>query len=443
MGQIIYKVREKCKNHPEWSYKSVIYELNTRQFTPEGTFAAATEQLPRLAALGIDIVWIMPIFPIGRDRRKGTLGSFYSIADYTAVNEEFGSLDDFRAMVNKAHSLGMRVILDWVANHTARDARWTREHPDWYVWNEERGEIETPFDWSDTAKLDYGNLAMRDEMIRSMRYWLREAKIDGFRCDMAMLVPLDFWERATTELTLEMEGQNRELFMLAESEGPEFHNAFDATYSWELHHIFNDIAHGKANCYTLGERLSTENSVYPFSALRMLFTSNHDENSWNGSAIRRMGEASPAFAALTFMLSGMPLIYNGQECSLERSLEFFEHDPIDWSKLETEQGQRATALYSELCKLKHSHPALTAGERGGNIEAVNNNQPWRIFAIKRVVDDRVVIAVFNLSNTPADVEFYDCDFCGTYSLLGSDEQAVLSSNANFHIPAWGFSIYYR
>lgn len=443
MGQIIYKVRQECKKHPEWSYKSVIYELNTRQFTAQGTFAAATEHLPRLAALGIDILWIMPIFPIGRERRKGTCGSYYSIADYTAVNEEFGSLDDFRQFVNRAHSLGMRVILDWVANHTARDARWAREHPDWYVWNEAKGEIETPFDWSDTAKLDFSNAAMRDEMIRSMRFWLRETKIDGYRCDMAMLVPIDFWDRATAELTLEMEGQGRELFMLAESEGPEFHNAFDATYGWELHHIFNSIAQGEANCYTLGERLSHENSIYPYSAMRMQFTSNHDENSWNGSAITRMGVAAPAFAALSFMLSGMPLIYNGQECSLERSLEFFERDPIDWKKLESEGGRRATTLYSDLCRLKHTHPALAAGEQGGNIAAISNSEPWRVFAIKREVEGRIVIGVFNLSNTSANIEFYDDDFRGAYKQLGADNEAILSSNSPFHIPAWGYFVYYK
>lgn len=443
MGQIIYKVRQECKVHPDWSYRSVIYELNTRQFTPEGTFTAAAEHLPRLAALGVDILWIMPIFPIGRDRRKGSCGSYYSIADYTAVNEEFGSLDDFRQLVNKAHSLGMRVILDWVANHTARDARWTREHPDWYVWNEEKGEIETPFDWSDTAKLDFSNAAMRDEMIRSMRYWLREVKIDGYRCDMAMLVPLDFWDRATAELTLEMKGQQRELFMLAEAEGPEFHNAFDATYGWELHHIFNSIANGTGNCYTLGERLGLENSTYPYSAFKMLFTSNHDENSWNGSAIHRMGEAAPAFAALSFVLSGMPLIYNGQECSLERSLEFFERDPIDWSKLDSEKGKFATALYKDLCTLKHSHPALGAGEGGGNIWGVSNSEPWRVFAIKRVVDERVVIAIFNFSNTPATIKFYDDDFAGSYNELGREEQAVLHSNTDFYLPAWGYHIYHK
>ncbi len=443
MGNMIYKVREDSKTHPTWTNIAVLYELNTRQFTPEGTFKAAAEHLPRLAKLGVDIIWMMPIFPIGRERRKGTLGSYYSIADYTAINEEFGTLDDFRDFVHKAHSLGLYVIVDWVANHTARDARWTREHPDWYEWDSAKGEIATPFDWSDTAKLNYNNDEMRTEMIRSMRYWLREVKIDGFRCDMAMLVPNDFWERATVELTLEMNGQERELFMLAEAEGGEFHRAFDATYAWELHHILNRISRGEADCYALGDRLSYENSILPHSAIRMQFTSNHDENSWNGSAIERMGDSAFAFTALTFLLSGMPLIYNGQECGLSRRLEFFEKDAINWSKLDSEKGSRFNALYRDLCKLKHTHPTLEAGATGGNIEGVNNNKPWQVFAVKRKIMDKIVIGIFNFSPIETEVEFYDEDFSGIYSELGSNESIELISNQHYNLGHWGFKLFYR
>lgn len=443
MGDIIYRVREQSKNHPSWASNAVIYELNTRQFTPEGTLSAAQTHLERLSELGVDIIWLMPIYPIGRERRKGTLGSYYSIADYTAVNEEFGTIEDLRNFVDAAHSLKIHVILDWVANHTARDARWVREHPDWYEWDSEKSEIATPFDWSDTAKLNFANDEMRTEMIRSMRYWLREARIDGFRADMAMLVPLEFWERATNELSLEMEGQGRELFMLAEAEGPEFHTAFDATYSWEEHHLINKIAQGNTDCYALGERLSYENSIYPYSAMRMHFTSNHDENSWSGSAIERMGDALEAMNVLTFILSGMPLIYNGQECSLGRRLEFFEKDTINWSKLNSDKGRKMSDLYRNLCLLKHTHPALAAGSLGGDIIGVSNNKPWQVFAVKRKIMGRVVIAIFNFNTIETEVELYDEDFKGEYSVMGSNEMITLHDNYQMHIPRWGYKIFYK
>ncbi len=443
MGSMIYRVNRGVKNHPSWASRAVIYELNTRQMTPEGTFRASIEHLPRLKAMGVDIIWLMPIFPIGAERRKGELGSYYSIADYRAVNPEFGEIEDFQAFVDCAHSLEMYVIVDWVANHTARDAKWVEQHPDWYEWNYDLGEIVTPFDWSDTAKLNYANKDMQDEMIASMRYWVEEIGIDGFRCDMAMLVPLDFWQRATSELAEVVESQDRELYMLAEAEGPEFHSAFDATYAWEEHHILGRIAKGQANCYTLGERLGYENSIYDYGVHRMHFTSNHDENSWNGSAIERLGAGTEALAALTFLLSGTPLIYSGQEVGNDRTLQFFDRDTIEWEKLSnSSRGKSLTKLYTELCALKHSHPALEAGDRGGDLIGIDNNKPWQVFAIKRKVAGRVVIGIFNLHNDPIDVQFYDEDFTGQYNLLGSEEKVSLSSDTYHNLGGWEFKIFY-
>lgn len=445
MSNLLYRCQRSGKQHPLWSYNAVVYELNIRQFTPSGTLAEAVGEMVRLRELGVNLIWIMPIFPIGELRRKGSGGSYYSIKDYRAVNAEFGTMEDFCALVDQAHRLGMRVILDWVANHTARDARWTVEHPDWYEWDEALGEIVTPYDWDDTAKLDFSNCQMQDEMVRSMEYWIEQADIDGFRCDMAMLVPIEFWNMATHELTDFMRARGRELFMLAEAEGEVFHrHAFDATYTWELHHLFNKIAQGQANAYALGERLAHENTLYDSSAFRLLFTSNHDENSWNGSEWTRMGAAAPTFAALTFVLSGIPLIYNGQEVALGRALAFFERDPIEWSELRTNDlARRVEERYIELCALKHTHKALRAGDRGGDIYTIQNSEPWRIFAIKRSVGDSVVIALFNLSDTDANVEFHDEDFAGEYSQIGSAEKAVLYSAQNFMLPAWSYFIYYK
>ncbi|MFI3298370.1 MAG: alpha-amylase family glycosyl hydrolase [Rikenellaceae bacterium] len=444
MGKIIYKVNSGCKTHPQWAYNSVIYELNMRQFTPKGTILAATKELERLKALGVDVIWLMPIFPIGNERRKGTLGSYYSIQDYTAVNPEFGTFNQLCKFVNTAHSLDIKVIIDWVANHTSRDAKWTIEHPDWYEFDAAVGEIATPFDWSDTAKLDYNNQEMRTEMINSMKFWVEKAGIDGFRCDMAMLVPLDFWERATREL-IQIMPDGRELFMLAEAEGAEFHRAFDATYCWEEHHIINRLAKSEVSCFDLGGRLEYENSQYDNDALRMHFTSNHDENSWNGSAIERLGDSAESLAALTFMLSGMPLIYNGQEAGLDHRLEFFEKDSINWKGLRKSQRSKdIEALYTNLCELKHTHPALMAGRNGGDIIGLDNDKPAEIFAIQRkVADNRVVIAIFNFTGNPQEVTIYDEEFRGEFTLFGSDNSVTLSPCEKLYLKSWGFQIYYK
>lgn len=210
---------------PEWVKNAVIYEVNVRQYTPEGTFNAFTEHLPRLKTLGVDILWFMPVNPIGVKNRKGPLGSYYSVKDYTAVNPEFGTMEDFRRLVEQVHEQGMYAIIDWVPNHTAWDHRWTKEHPDWYK-QDEKGEFVSPFDWTDVIQLDYDNEEMRQEMIEEMIFWIRESDIDGYRCDVAHMVPVDFWDEARKELD-----KVKPVFMLAESDQYFLHkNAFDMTY---------------------------------------------------------------------------------------------------------------------------------------------------------------------------------------------------------------------
>ena len=233
--------------HPDWSYSSVVYEMNVRQYTPEGTLAAAARHLPRLKELGVDVVWLMPVYPIGVKERKGTLGSYYAISDYEAVNPEFGTLEDFDRFVADAHRLGLRVILDWVANHTSPDARWIEERPaDWYV-RDSLGNTIVQYDWTDIAKLDYGNTDMRAAMAAAMRFWLNRG-IDGFRCDMACEVPIDFWQQTLPALRKEYPG----IYLLAEGEAPALHDgAFDASYAWELHHLLNDIAQGRKSAADL------------------------------------------------------------------------------------------------------------------------------------------------------------------------------------------------
>jgi glycosidase len=327
---------------PEWSKNATIYEVNIRQFTKEGTFSAFQKHLPRLKAMGVDILWLMPIHPIGEKNRKGSLGSYYAVKDYKAVNPEFGNLQDFNALVKSAHDLGMKLIIDWVANHTSPDNVWVDQgHKDWYTLDS-TGNLQPTIgtDWWDVADLNFDNQNMRTEMIESMKYWLTASNIDGFRCDVAGWVPLDFWVTAKQELD-----KVKPIFFLAESEGPEQHQAFHMTYAWELHHLMNKIAQGKENIDVLRAYLEKDKS-YPTSAYRMSFTSNHDENSWNGTEMERMGEARFAMAVMAATIEGMPLVYNGQETSLDRRLAFFEKDEIDWTKMD---------LVSFYDKLLHLH----------------------------------------------------------------------------------------
>ena len=346
--------------HPEWAYNSVIYEMNVRQYTPEGTFAAATEEFPRLKKLGVDVIWLMPVYPIGVEQRKGTLGSYYAISDYCAINPEFGTMADFDAFLDKAHKAGFRVILDWVANHTSPDAVWESEKPaDWYV-RDSLGNTVTQYDWTDIAELNYDSREMREEMRNSMRFWL-ERGVDGFRCDMACEVPVDFWRETLPALRAEYPGT----YYLAEGENPELHaDAFDASYAWELHHLLNDIAQGKKSVSDLKSYIAKDAADVPAEAFRLMFTSNHDENSWAGTEFERMGEAADVMALLTFVLpSGQPLIYTGQEIGYDHRFEFFEKDPVPaW------EWNARSDFYKSLVDLRHAHPALAAGEKGGKAD---------------------------------------------------------------------------
>jgi len=387
------KEAPKATPYPDWVKNSVIYEINTRQYSPEGTFKALEADLPRIKKLGIDILWMMPIYPIGeKDRKvpegaKTSLGSYYSIRDYKAVNPEFGTKEDFKSLVDKAHGMGFKVIIDWVTNHTARDHSWITEHPDWYK-KDAKGDIATPNDWTDCAQLDYSNKALRKEMISSMKFWITNFDIDGFRCDMAGLVPTDFWEDARTELQ-----EIKPLFMLAEDQDkPELCKiAFDSNYGWEMHHLMAAIAQGKK---TAGEILSLQtkiNSVLPKRAFKLNFITNHDENSWNGTAKEKFGNAEKSCAVLTYTLPGMPLIYNGQEAGMTKRLRFFAKDTINFS------DTKMVPFYKTLNSLKHRNHALWNPPYGGNLVPLTNTAPDKIVSFLRSNDNARVMVLINMS----------------------------------------------
>lgn len=423
--------------HPDWSYNAVIYEMNVRQYTPEGTFAAAAEELPRLQKLGVDVIWLMPIYPIGVDQRKGTLGSYYAISDYCAVNPEFGTMADFEDFLARAHDAGFKVILDWVANHTSPDAVWESGKPsDWYV-RDSLGNTVTQYDWTDIAELNYDNKDMREEMRRSMRFWLDKG-VDGFRCDMACEVPLDFWRETLPELRKEYPGT----YYLAEGENPELHrDAFDASYAWELHHLLNDIAKGKKSAADLKAYIGKDAAACPPEAFRLMFTSNHDENSWAGTEFERMGDAADVMALLTFLLpSGQPLIYTGQEIGYDHRFEFFEKDPVPaW-----EWNERSD-FYRSLVDMRHAHPALAAGEKGGAIEYLDTDAAdvlvfSRSVSASESLDGEAdeVIAAVNLGAEDADISL---PFDGEAAEYFSGK--TYSGGEEVSLPAWSWLVFVR
>jgi len=420
--------------HPEWSKDAVIYEVNTRQFTPEGTFSAFAKHLPRLQELGVEILWFMPVHPIGEVDRKGTLGSYYSIKDYKAVNPEFGTFEDFKMVVDEAHKLGIKVIIDWVANHTSRDAVWTTEHPDWYVIDSVTNKPVAPFDWTDVAKLDYSKTDMREAMTEAMLYWVKEAGIDGFRCDVAAEVPVDFWESTVTRLR----EVQPELFMLAEGESPELqHKAFNMYYSWTFHHIMNNLAQGKSNLDSLRSYLSKGMSRFPLNTVSMNFTSNHDENSWNGTEFERLGNHAKQMAALTFVMPGMPLIYNGQEAGFNRRLQFFEKDSISWT------GDKSyEELYKNLIALKKENRALDVPFTQMP-EEIKTEKPDAVLVLKRSANENIVLSIFNFSPDRVKVSLKDGVVEGDYKELNSANTSNLKNGSEIELEPYGFRIFYK
>lgn len=420
--------------HPEWSKNAVIYQLNTRQFSKEGTFRAAETQLPRLKELGVDIIWLMPIHPIGEKNRKGTLGSPYSVRDYYGVNPEFGTLQDLKHFVQAAHDQGMRVILDWVANHTAWDNPLATEHPEWYARDWKGDFTPTPWwDWSDIIDLDYSQPGLRKYMTEAMRYWVREVDIDGYRCDVAGFVPVDFWNNVRHELDA-----IKPVFMLAEWESRDLHaKAFDMTYAWSWNEAMHRIATGKANVDSLHIYYSWNESSFPPGGMRMTFVSNHDKNSWEGTEYEQFGGALDASIVLSVIGDGMPLIYNGQEAGNRKRLAFFERDPIQWKQ--DPQGE----LYRKLFALKKSKTALWNGQWGALMVHVPNSAQKEVLSFVRQDANGKVFAVFNFSDKPQRVNFQQALFPDTYTDFTSGNAVELAQDTTLELAPWDYRVFLR
>lgn len=410
-----------------------MYEVNVRQFTPEGTFEAFSTHLPRLKEMGFGILWFMPIHPIGELNRKGELGSYYAVKDYKGLNPNFGTEEEFRALVREAHDMGMYVIIDWVANHTAWDNVWTESNPEFYT-KDSLGNFKPPVaDWSDVIELDFENKDLWREMADAMKYWVEEFDIDGYRCDVAGEVPIDFWNYAREELD-----KIKPVFMLAEAEQKELHyNAFDATYAWEAHHIMNQIAKNEMTVSDWDEYWQKETTDYPPNAYRLMFTSNHDENSWNGTVFERMGDGAKTFAVMSFTVPGMPLVYSGQEVGMDKRLQFFTKDLIDWKESEF------TDFYEKMIQLKLENEAIWNGQFGAPLTRINTNFDNKIYSFIREKDDNKIFVILNLSDEELSLKINDGKIAGEYTELFSGENVNFDSELTMELSGWEYNVYVK
>jgi glycosidase len=421
--------------HTKWAYDATIYELNTRQATEEGTFAAAEALLPEIKESGVDIIWIMPIQQIGVLERKGTLGSYYAITDYCKFNPEFGTRTDFEHFLATAHELGLKVILDWVANHTAPDSEWTKNEG-WH-YRDSLGNLMVQYDWTDISKLNYDNQDMRAAMKQAMHWWMDTIGIDGFRCDVAGEVPTDFWNEAMAEIR----AKHPDMFTLAEDEAEAqdlTESAFDMYYGWELHHLMNGVAQGKKSVEDLWGYFAKADTTIRKEAIRMNFTSNHDENSWNGTEFERMGDATDLFAAFTYVVPGMPMIYTGQMSGNHHRLEFFEKDVID-----RVENAPQKVLYKGLNDLRANNPALWSNEKGADMVRLTADND-KVFACVRTKScpkhgDNTVIAIMNMSAEPQTVTLDLTNLEGQYNCL-CGKTMTMEANQTIELTPWKYII---
>ncbi|MCX8019323.1 MAG: alpha-amylase family glycosyl hydrolase [Chitinophagaceae bacterium] len=422
------------KKTPLWVYSTNIYEVNVRQYTPEGTFQAFAAELPRLKEMGVETLWFMPITPIAQKKRKGVLGSYYACSDYTAVNPEFGTLDDFKALVRKAHDLKMKVILDWVANHTGWDHRWTVEHPDYYLKDSSTNDFKIASGMDDIIELDYGNPQLRRAMIDAMAFWVRECDIDGFRCDLAFWVELDFWKQARAELDA-----LKPLFWFGEydeANHPEYNEVFDASYTWTWMHASKDFYQKKQTVDSLLPILQKYQEKQP-GVLKVWFTTNHDENSWNGTEYEKYGDMARALAVFTCTWNGIPLIYSGQELPNTKRLRFFEKDTIPWT------GTYALHdFYKTLLQLRKNNPALSASEKDDAIMLLQTTEPSRILAYLRKKEQHEILVILHLSSQKnLRFELNDERIRGKFKNVFSRALNDFDAGKYFEMQPWEFLVY--
>ena len=364
-----------------WVRRCAIYEVNVRDFSPAGNLRGVTAGLDRIQAAGANVIWLMPIYPVGVEARKGPLGSPYAVKDYDAIDPSFGTAADLRALVRAAHARGMKVILDWVPDHTAPDNVWVREHPDFY-YHDSAGRAAVPrdlqgrpTDWTDVVQLDYHNPAMRTAMIAELRHWLVGYDLDGFRQDVAHFIPLDFWREANTELR---NAVARPILLLAEADGLDMHRVgFDLTYAWGSYARLKQVWKGvPADSFVAGELPDMQ--AMPPGGMRMRFTTNHDETAWDHPPVILFGGSAGARAAFVAeaLLPGRPLLYDGQEVESPQKDSLFTREAIRWNQ---PHAAEARALYRRVLHLARTDSSFLTGD----FRLVGTSAPDSVIAYRR------------------------------------------------------------
>lgn len=415
--------------HSRWSYSTNVYEVNVRQYSPEGTFAAFSKSLPRLKDMGIQVLWFMPITPISIKGRLGTLGSYYAIKNYTEINPEFGTMEDFKSLVNEAHAMGFKVIIDYVANHTGNDHAWVTEHPEFYVKGDNNDPLH-PHGWSDVSQLNYDVPELWKYMIDVLRFWITECDIDGYRCDMAHLVPLDFWIQAKKKISKIKD----DLFWLGECEVPEYHKVFDATYTWKWMHASQEFYQNRMNLQSLLTVLYKNVTEFPSNAFRVYFTSNHDENSWNGTEYEKYGDAAQLFAVFSCTWNGTPMIYSGQELPNKKRLKFFDKDQIDWNG-----NFELHSFYKTLLTLKSNNKSLRAGDDNVLTQIISHPDDHRVFAYLRKHRSGQVLVILNCCNEGLDFEVKNVT--GVFRNVFGGDDINFETNSKVYLNAWGYLVF--
>lgn len=423
--------RESARPSEPWVTNGIIYEIYPRSFSAAGNFAGIEKRLPELKQLGVTTLWLMPIHPVGKEKRKGTLGSPYSIQDYYGINPEFGTLEDFQRLVRSTHAQGMKIVIDLVANHTSWDSRMFREHPEWFTKDSSGNFVPPVADWSDVVDLNYDSKEMRRYMIEMMKYWVRDIGLDGFRCDVAEMVPTDFWNDARAALD-----SIKPVLMLAEGQYPEHHlKAFDVTYAWNFYGIIGPVVNGEKTVAEFDTVLSREAAAYPKGSLRLRFSSNHDENAWDKPDVEKFGaEGAKLAAVLTNTFPGVPLLYNGQEAGNDIKLGLFEKFDIDWSK-----GKAYRQFYTKLYSIRKNHSALSTGE----FIRVRNDRPERVYSFLRADGKSTLLTVLNFADEAQHVriELPETMRSKKYIDAFTGKKAAVAKDGSLHLPRHGYALW--
>jgi len=417
----------------DWLHNTNIYEVNVRQYTQEGTFNAFAKHIPRLKEMGVKVLWFMPITPIAQKNKKGSMGSPYACSDYTSINPEFGTLEDFKAMVKTAQDNGLKVIIDWVANHTGWDHIWTKQHPDYYLKDSATNDFQIASGMDDIIELDFSNPALRKAMIDAMQYWVKETGIDGFRCDLASWVEVDFWEEARPRVD-----SIKPLYWLGEFdelETPDYGKVFDASYSWKWMHSTRDYTDNKIGLDSLINLLKRYSAIGD-NSMRAWFTTNHDENSWNGTEYEKYGDLALPLAVFSATWNGVPLLYSGQELPNHKRLEFFEKDPIKWT-----DKYELNDFYKTLLNLKSNNPAIRGGDATVQTHLLQTTAPDKVLAYKRKKDNNEVLVILNFSKGDVNFSINDEAVAGTYRNVFTNENKGFNNGQTFSLNKGGYLVF--